>query len=156
MTDDGGSLGTAEVDPADADGQIDLGAIRPPLSPPSPQPDRLALNEELALPPKQRVEYEHIKTVDRYEDQLDRVRQERDGHQKECTRLRAIELDHARLNERYRGDRWRDGGVVLAMGIGGAIISQTAAQPGMWLGCGWALLVLAGTYGMTRSVLGTR
>jgi len=117
--------------------------------------DDLSLDEQLDLTPTKRAEYQHLKLVERLERHLEIVRGEREEHKMECVRLQKVERLHIALTERYRGDRWRDAGVVIAMAVGAGVM-ETWSNSDTAIGIGWTLVGLAGLYQLARSTLGTK
>jgi hypothetical protein len=144
---------------------LDLSAIKGPAGEQSDQPDKFTIKQLLHFTPKERIEYEHIKLIERFEEDLRTVRRERDSHKSECTaHLGQIdlwrekhhigELEHAVLKTTRKGGRWKDAGVAVASLVAGALISSFPRGNG-WFAFGWALLGLSSVYQVARSGLNT-
>lgn len=66
---------------------------------PSSDPDEFSVNDRLQLSATALVKYEHILLVKRLDDDLSRERLATAAHNDELSRLRPIEVDHARLKQ---------------------------------------------------------
>jgi hypothetical protein len=142
---------------------IDLKAIKGPAVKPSTTPDALTVKQRLALTLKQRIEYEHLKLIERLEDHLEIVRRERDGHKNDCaqvavkleektTSFHAKEIEYEKLRVTRRGDRCKDAICAVMSVVGGGLISSFPKGTG-WFAFGWAILSIAALMQLIRAGL---
>ena len=147
----------------DAEPALDLASIKTTGVEPSETPDALTIKQLLGFTLKQRIEYEHIKLVERLDEHLQIVRSERDDHKNHCAaqiakydalvdRLHNEELEHVQLKTTRRGDRCKDAVFAVMSVLGGALISTFPKGSG-WFAFGWSILGLAALLQMMRAAV---
>lgn len=126
----------------------------PPVEAPPPADDPLAVREMIRacqefalLNTTARQEFQHQQHVLQIQQDRDDWREAFEKMEAEAIRLRAIEVEHARLSASHRFSRLVDAvsGVAIAIGAGfiGAFCSSTE-HPGVLLyGTGWGLTGIA-------------
>ena len=133
------------------DGSIPITDDGPPDDQPDANPQIAASAEFAKLSPTARQDYANKQLVDQLRAESENLKGQIEEQQDELRRLQQTEVENARLRYSLKSARWIGAVCVVAMAVGGGLVSSFA--PGdMGFGIGWGLLIVAGLVQIGKSL----
>lgn len=126
--------------------------LQPGDAPLPPDPDVNASAEVAGLTPTARQEYAHRQLIQRLEAQAAELSTRIETQESELAELRQLRVAHETLRYSHRSARWVGAVCVVAMAIGGGLVS-TFPTSHVGFGVGWGLLIVASLVQLGKSVL---
>ena len=114
-------------------------------------PEVQASAEIAKMSPTARQEYAHRRLVDQLQRQCSTAESQLEAQHEELRSLREIASAHQRLQYSHKSARWTGAVCVVAMAVGGGMIS-TFGSGDVGFGIGWSLLIVAGIIQLGKSL----